>query len=165
MNYEIVLGSGEVANANADENADLWKALRGGGNNFGVVTRYDVRTFKQGPLWGGALYYFNPSFPSQVEALVHELQKPDATVDTHLMMSLGYTAMFGPETVAMNQLYYAQGVEKPPALDIFANVEPQIDNLNTMRMMNLAEASREQAGDIPPSQRYIRHNIKIFFPI
>ncbi|KAI1878034.1 uncharacterized protein JN550_000216 [Neoarthrinium moseri] len=161
LNYEIVLGSGEIVNANSNENADLWKALRGGGNNFGVVTRYDMRTFKQGPFWGGALYYFSPSFPGQVEALVHELQKPDATADTHLMMSLGYTAMFGPEAVGMNQMYYTQEVEKPPVLDVFTSVEPQIGGLNTMRMMNLAEASREQAGDIPPNQRSAYMNLHV----
>ncbi|KAK6079405.1 FAD binding domain-containing protein [Seiridium cupressi] len=59
MNYELVLGSGEVVNANVNENADLWKALRGGGNNFGVITRYDMRTFKQG--WGFIL--LQPEFP------------------------------------------------------------------------------------------------------
>ncbi|KAI1501826.1 hypothetical protein F5X99DRAFT_418254 [Biscogniauxia marginata] len=141
LNYQIVLGSGEIVNASANENADLWKALRSGGNNFGVVTHYDMCTFKQEPFWGGSLYYFNPSFPSQVEALVHELQKPDATIETHLMMSLGYTAMFGLDAVGMNQMYYTQEVEKPPVLDVFTKVEPQIDKLNTMRMMNLAEAS------------------------
>ncbi|OTA92711.1 hypothetical protein M434DRAFT_396272 [Hypoxylon sp. CO27-5] len=161
LNYEIVLGSGEIVNANAHENADLWKALRGGGNNFGVVTRYDMRTFKQGPFWGGSLYYFGPSFPSQVEALVHELQKPNATVETHLMISLGYTAMFGLEPVAMNQVYYTQEVEKPSALDIFTNVKPQIDSLNTMRMMTLVEASREQAGDTPPNQRSAYMNLHV----
>lgn len=161
MNYEIVLGSGEIVNANADENADLWKALRGGGNNFGVITRYDMRTFKQGPFWGGALYYLNGSFPGQVEALVQELQKPDASADTHLMMSLGYTAMFGPEPVGMNQMYYTQEVKNPPVLNVFTNVQPQIGGLNTMRIMNLADASKEQSGDIPPNQRFVLLNIQL----
>lgn len=30
VNFEVVLASGKVVNANANENADLWKALRGG---------------------------------------------------------------------------------------------------------------------------------------
>lgn len=57
LNYEIVLASGEIVNANADENRDLWLALRGGNNNFGVVTRFDFRTFPQGSFWGGSVYY------------------------------------------------------------------------------------------------------------
>ncbi|KAJ6167005.1 FAD binding domain-containing protein [Penicillium chermesinum] len=41
-NYEIVLADGRIINANKDENADLWKALKGGGANFGIVTRFDM---------------------------------------------------------------------------------------------------------------------------
>lgn len=154
MNYEVVLASGEIVNANANENTDLWRALRGGGNNFGVVTRFDFRTFKQGPLYGGSLYYFSPSFPGQVEALVAELQKPDADPDTHLMMSLGYTALLGPEAMGMNQMYHLSSTEKPAVLEPFTSIQPQIDPMNSLRIIpNLADASREQTGDIPTLQR------------
>ena len=43
-----MLASGELANANASSNPDLFRALKGGGNNFGVVTRFDLATFPQG---------------------------------------------------------------------------------------------------------------------
>ncbi|KAK6072935.1 FAD binding domain-containing protein [Seiridium cupressi] len=69
--------------------------------------------------------------------------------------------MFGPEAVGMNQMYYTQEVEKPSVLDVFTTVEPQIGGLNTMRMMNLAEASREQAGEIPPNQRSAYMNLHV----
>lgn len=36
VNYEVVVASGEILNANAKENSDLWVALRGGGNNLGM---------------------------------------------------------------------------------------------------------------------------------
>ncbi|KAI0162433.1 hypothetical protein BJ166DRAFT_497115 [Pestalotiopsis sp. NC0098] len=157
INYELVLASGEIVNANADDNADLWRALRGGGNNFGVVTRYDLRTFQQSRFWGGSVYYFQPSWAGQVEALAAELQRPDASPDTHLMMSIGYTAAFGPD----RSMYYTREVERPPVLDVFTGVEPQIPGLNTMRMMDLAEASREQAGDIPPNQRSAYMNLHV----
>jgi len=34
-------------------NSGLWKALKGGGNRFGVITRVDMTTFDQGDLFGG----------------------------------------------------------------------------------------------------------------
>lgn len=40
-NWEIVLANGTVVNANANENADLWKAQKGGSGNLGFVTRID----------------------------------------------------------------------------------------------------------------------------
>lgn len=45
VNYEVVLASGEIVNANASANPDLWRALKGGGSNFGIVTRFDVEAF------------------------------------------------------------------------------------------------------------------------
>lgn len=51
VNYEVVLASGAVVNANASSNADLWTALKGSGGNLGVVTRFDFAAFKQPHLW------------------------------------------------------------------------------------------------------------------
>jgi FAD/FMN-containing dehydrogenase len=45
VNYEVVLASGEIINANATRNSDLFRALKGGGSNFGLVTRFDVEAF------------------------------------------------------------------------------------------------------------------------
>ncbi len=40
---EVVTASGQVRIASADENPDLFWAVRGGGGNFGVVTRFDYQ--------------------------------------------------------------------------------------------------------------------------
>ncbi|RYO92391.1 hypothetical protein DL766_000361 [Monosporascus sp. MC13-8B] len=161
IEYEVVLASGDIVNANETSNADLWRALRGGGNNFGIVTRYEMRTFEQGQLYGGSISYQATEFPNQIEALVSELQKPDASHDTHLMMSLGYTAAFGPAPVGMNQTYYTRAVEKPPVLEPFTSLKTQIGDLNTMRMPSLSEAAGEQHGDVPALQRSAYMNVTV----
>ncbi|KAM0550667.1 hypothetical protein ACHAPJ_008730 [Fusarium lateritium] len=50
VNYQVVLANGTLINANKDQNSDLFLALKGGGNNFGVVTRFDLETFPQGDI-------------------------------------------------------------------------------------------------------------------
>lgn len=45
VNYEVVLSSGEIINANASCHSDLWRALKGGSSNFGIVTKFDIDTF------------------------------------------------------------------------------------------------------------------------
>lgn len=153
INFEVVLASGKIVNANASENADLWRALRGGGNNLGVVTRFDLRTFPQGPFWGGAVLYFPPSFPDQVDALVSELNKPDASDETHLMLSIGYSASYMQlgGTLCMNQVYHtgpraAEDDGAPAVLDSFVKVSPQVEQLNSVRSLTLKDAAGEQAA-------------------
>jgi hypothetical protein len=41
--FTLVASDGSIVRANAQENADLFWALRGGGGNFGVVTEFEVK--------------------------------------------------------------------------------------------------------------------------
>jgi hypothetical protein len=57
LGVEMVTADGLIRNANADENPDLYWAVRGGGGNFGVVTRFDYRLHARGPVLGGVVAY------------------------------------------------------------------------------------------------------------
>ncbi|GIG63542.1 oxidoreductase [Longispora fulva] len=48
---EVVLADGSVVEAAADRHADLFWALRGGGGNFGIVTRFTLRLRPVGPVY------------------------------------------------------------------------------------------------------------------
>jgi hypothetical protein len=55
---EVVLADGRVVRASPTENDDLFWGIRGGGSNFGVVTRFEYRLHElAGPLLAGLVFY------------------------------------------------------------------------------------------------------------
>jgi FAD/FMN-containing dehydrogenase len=52
---DVVLATGALVHASADENSDLFWAIRGGGGNFGVVTSFEYRLHEIGPMIVGGL--------------------------------------------------------------------------------------------------------------
>jgi len=58
MSVEIVTADGERLWANAEQNADLFWAVRGGGGNFGIVTLFDFKLHPVGPeVMSGLVVY------------------------------------------------------------------------------------------------------------
>ena len=57
LEYEMVFANGTIGHIRNDNHPDLFVALKGGGNNFGVVTNYKLQAHRQGDIWGGNLVY------------------------------------------------------------------------------------------------------------
>lgn len=124
VNFEVVLASGDIVQANAENNHDLFIALKGGSNNFGIVTKFDLPTFKQGPMWGGAIYY-NPSvYPQLVQAFNDFAMSPTPDERSHIIVATSWTAASG-ETGVSN-IYHARPEPAPPSLRPFTTIQPQI---------------------------------------
>ena len=50
VSAQVVTADGQIRRAAADENEDLFWAIRGGGGNFGVVTEFEFRLHEAGPV-------------------------------------------------------------------------------------------------------------------
>ena len=113
ISYEVVLASGSIVTASVSTNPDLWKALKGGSNNFGIVTRFTAPAFPSGNIWSGFLYM--PGFQaSKVLGAFHEyLNRADSSksTDTFDEHSAGPLACFSyiqalrAQVISVNLVY------------------------------------------------------------
>lgn len=117
INYEVVLADATVVNASATSHPDLFRALKGGNNNFGVVTAFTLSTEPtEGSIYGGILYYAESSF-DQVADVIYDYQIRQAVGDTltHALPQYGYNASTN-EAISFNPVMYNQGVNNLPEI-------------------------------------------------
>ena len=69
---EVVTADGEVVRVDADTHPDLFWAIRGGGGNFGVVTRFQFRLHQVDTVVGGMLML--PATPEVIAGFVAEAE-------------------------------------------------------------------------------------------
>lgn len=69
--FDLVTASGVPVTVSRTSYPDLFWALRGGGNNFGVVTNFKLNTFPLGQMWGGQRIYLEDTFPKVLDAIDH----------------------------------------------------------------------------------------------
>jgi FAD/FMN-containing dehydrogenase len=92
---EIVTADGRLLTANADQHPDLFWAVRGGGGNFGVVTRFQFKLYPVGMVLGGALVM--PATSDVLRSLVPIASSaPEELTTISVVMSLP-PAPFVPE--------------------------------------------------------------------
>lgn len=152
INYEIVLANGTTVEANKTSNSDLWIALRGGSNNFGIVTRFDLKTFEQGNFWGGIVYYPITTASQQLTAFYNFAKDPSYDDYSALIQSFGYSG--GQGSAAVNGLYYTKPQPNPPTLQPFTAIQPQL--ASTMRVDSLLSLTTERGATSPNGLRSVR---------
>jgi len=64
---EVVTAEGEFVRASADENADLFWGIKGGGGNFGIVTSLEFSLYPLTHVYGGNLFYPIEKAPEVLE--------------------------------------------------------------------------------------------------
>ncbi|KAI4865259.1 FAD-binding domain-containing protein [Hypoxylon rubiginosum] len=120
-NFEIVLSNGTIANVNLEENSDLFWALKGGGPNFGVVTRYDLHTIPVHEIWY-QLAVYPPESASTILDIFAEWQMNEGSEDlrANLVLSMGLDA----HLLALIYSAPAPANQTPSAFAPFSVLEP-----------------------------------------
>jgi len=160
LSADVVTADGELVQTSADQNEDLFWALRGGGGNFGVVTSFEFRLHEVGPeIFAGSLVYpmeeatavaryyreFMVDAPREVRLLYGSMVLPDSSV---------YPAAVRNRRVAIIIACYAGPPES--GRDVLAPLrgrgDPVMDSLRERTYVDF-----QQAGDSQGAMRtYLR---------
>lgn len=100
---ELVTAAGEVLTVNADEHPDVFWALRGGGGNFGVVTRFVFQASPADGLVGGHVQFDQSEIPAVLRAWRDVMRAGPDELNSTLMV----LPPFAPEMPAGPQLAVA----------------------------------------------------------
>lgn len=136
-----MLADGTLTNANETCHSDLYRALKGGSNNFGVVTRFDLGTFSQGNLSVTSLVNDISQRRPVFKAFTDIVSSPEFDIYTSLVVGFVYKSS-SKAWIISNSAVYTRPVLDPPVFAEFAAV-PSISN--SSRITSLASLANEAA--------------------
>ncbi|QRV84351.1 FAD-binding domain protein [Ceratobasidium sp. AG-Ba] len=139
--YELVLPNGTVTTASEAANSDLFWALKGGFNNFGIVTKFTMQAFPQGQVWGGLKTYTQDQLGKVNNATVNfinNVKDPKAGIITT------YNFVIGQPGVSLLMFYDGP---TPPAgiFDEFQSITSFSSDVSTRSLSSLVQASPANA--------------------
>jgi len=103
ITVQVVTADGSILEANDKENADLFWAIRGAGAQFGIVTRFESRVHKQGPVWSGSLTFTAEKLPQIVDA-ANSFHDADNREGHCMVIGIGY-APDGSHSLTVSTFY------------------------------------------------------------
>jgi FAD/FMN-containing dehydrogenase len=117
QSYSVVLGNGTQVIANSTSNPDLFWALKGGANNFGIVTKFTITALPI-PKISTTIQTFNESaVPAFIDATVAMVENDPGDIAAGSVLSITYNQT--TNAISPSLLGVQEGTESPPSR--FAN--------------------------------------------
>ncbi|KAH9906181.1 hypothetical protein F4778DRAFT_769352 [Xylariomycetidae sp. FL2044] len=150
VNYEIVLADGTITTASESVNPDLFRVLKGGSSNFGIVTRFDMKTFPAHDVYDGIVTFPPSSTEPLIDAFIDFTRQLHVASDAHIL------AMWF--SMSKRDLGVLSGVipdpDQPPDLTMVSMINMIMTNLDNME----SSPSLEKFMNVPnPISNTMRH--------
>lgn len=138
VNAEVVIADGSVIEANADTNPDLWKALKGGSGNLGVVTRFDVATFPSKDIWGGMRASAKTECEGLIKALINFTDRNHEKPETAFIINFTYMPHMVPDIIVAHVMVDTDGKEEDSIFDEARDVPELFSDIKKRPMSGIA---------------------------
>ncbi|THV45869.1 hypothetical protein BGAL_0442g00060 [Botrytis galanthina] len=146
IGYEVVLANGTIVYATSSSYADLFWALKGGSSNFGIATRFDLKTVPSERIWAGIYTVaqdYIPEFYAAIANYSTNIVDPlshivPAVIPVDSTTSVGAVILF----------YDSTNISYPACFESFTSI-PSISN--TLDFKTLTEFSLETNTAVTPN--------------
>lgn len=108
LSVKMVLADGSYVTASSDSHPDLFWAIRGAGQCFGVVTEFVYKAYNQGPVYSGILAFT----PDKLDKVVEFANWHHENHDVNQAMSIGFTQPPDAPVVTVLVLVFFNGSEE-----------------------------------------------------
>jgi FAD/FMN-containing dehydrogenase len=146
IEFDIITPDGQLLIANAEQNTDLYWALRGGGGNFGIVTSFKYRLYPIASVTAGWIYY-----PIEKAREVIGFYRDFVDRSSDRMHAEGVFAVLpdGAKSCAVALCYNGPAAEAADAIEPLRQfgVVPSLDDVRRMSYLELQ--SMMDQGPLP----------------
>ncbi|PFH59647.1 hypothetical protein XA68_12052 [Ophiocordyceps unilateralis] len=166
LEYQLVLASGKIVTASQRQRPDLFKALKGGNTNFGIVTRVKIVAFDFPAMWSGQVVSSIDHGPSNRSAMLDSVSHTmvnfvtdnNKDVDSEVQLAMTYLRNNGGQ-VASAAISNVADVANPPSLRGFSTLPNQVSY--TARHGKIADFTHQLSRFQPTGFRQVTAGVTI----
>jgi FAD/FMN-containing dehydrogenase len=158
LGAEVVTADGRLVRTDSEREPDLFWAIRGGGGNFGVVTRLEYRLHEVDSVVGGMLML--PADPGTLVRFIAELEAAPEELSGLVNVMVAPSVRFIPAEhhgrfILMTMLVYSgDAAEGERAIAPFRSLATPLVDL--IRPMRFAEVYEHEEGPPAPAHLTVR---------
>jgi FAD/FMN-containing dehydrogenase len=149
-NFEVVLASGEIINANSSSHADLWTALKGGSGNFGIVTRFDMYTFPAHNLWGGIRAAMRSEGDGLAQMMVDFTERNHKDPQAAFMLGYDFNPTAAPFVFVTHMIVNTNGKADGSTFEKIQKVPAVLEDIKERSMAEMAASY-----SLPSGRQYV----------
>ncbi|KAI9069033.1 FAD-binding domain-containing protein [Trametes sanguinea] len=152
--FELVLPNGTVTAVTQESYPDLFWGLKGGFNNFGIVTKFNLTTHPQTEVWGGLITITEDQLDKVNAATVKFAQ---TVTDPKAQVLPTYNFLLGAPGVSL-LLFYDYPTPPEGIFDDFLAIPHFTKDIKTRSLLDLVKSAPANATG---GQRAIFHTVSL----
>lgn len=146
-NFEVVLANGSIVNANGELHSNLFKALKGGSGNFGIVTRFDMYTFPAHDVWGGIRVAVREKGNELAQTMIDFTDNNKHNKEDAYILNFTFNPSMSQDIVVAHVIVDTKGTLNARAFKSILEIPVILDDVKRRTMANMANSYLLPSGE------------------